>query len=250
MNCGLLFSRHRYLFCNLSRAHTEIQPSNNAKQAVEAGDPSLQPRWLGNYASRDLPFYLPLFSSPLTLLPFPRVFSFWILFCLGLFDFFFNYVEVTVGAGLGRVRRWPWSWDSVSRHWALQISLFFLSLLFTPQCLEGASVSLEALGLQPFSQTMGGRPSARWYVSSSQFSPGQFDHWSSKEWPIDCGTFWFSFFNFLKPRMISPASFSPSSQMEFKATSQAAFGTFSLRVESFNDRSPMFRNGENELCQW
>lgn len=84
---------------------------------MDAGDPSPQPRWLGNYAFRDRP------SPPSSLLlssPFLQVISFWIMFYLGsCFDFFFFLImhlldeEVMVGSGPGRGCRWPWSWDSI-----------------------------------------------------------------------------------------------------------------------------------------
>lgn len=125
---------------------------------MDAGDPSPQPRWLGNYAFRDRPFPP---SSLLLSSPFLQVISFWIMFYLGsCFDFFLIMhlldEEVTVGSGLGRGCRWPWSWDSILTQ-GTGLSIFpFLKKILSPslQTPHGwkkpwAPISLLTLGGGP-----------------------------------------------------------------------------------------------------
>ena len=94
--------------------------------------------------------------------------------------------EVKVGAGLGRGRRWPRSWESVYLKALSSLSLslcltFFPSLLPLPTpWLEGASASFIALRGGAVSNSphlvLGGGPRCPLDCCSSWFSFGQFDH--------------------------------------------------------------------------
>lgn len=135
---------------------------------MDAGDPSPQPRWLGNYAFRDRP------SPPSSLLlssPFLQVISFWIMFYLGsCFDFFFFLImhlldeEVMVGSGLGRGCRWPWSWDSILTQGTGLFIVPFLNKILP------LSLQSPHGWKKPWAPTLpaypGRRPSARWPISS------------------------------------------------------------------------------------
>lgn len=154
---------------------------------MDAGDPSPQPRWLGNYAFRDRP------SPPSSLLlssPFLQVISFWIMFYLGsCFDliFFFFLIlhlldeEVMVGSGPGRGCRWPWSWDSILTQGTGLFTVPFLKKNPTPfpsicPWLE------EALGTNsPCLPREAAQCPLAYFFPPSNVSSGQFDHWWSKE---------------------------------------------------------------------
>lgn len=98
--------------------------------------------------------------------------------------------EVMVGSGPGRGCRWPWSWDSILTQGTGLFTVPFLKKNPTPfpsipPWLE------EALGANsPCLPREAAQCPLAYFFPPSNVSSGQFDHWWSKEWPIDCGGFY------------------------------------------------------------